>query len=114
LNFWLNWLNFWLNWLVELLVELVDFLVELVDFLVELVELVKLVEFWSNLVELIEFLVAAFCDGGCFPRGSLIYLLDLGEVMEEVTAGLVNCQLPYGLLPGLEGKWWGTYNWPLP
>jgi hypothetical protein len=114
LNFWLNWLSFWLNWLVELLVELVDFLVELVDFLVELVELVKLVEFWSNLVELIEFLVAAFCDGGCFPRGSLIYLLDLGEVIEEVTAGLVNCQLPYGLLLGLEGKWWGTYNWPLP
>jgi hypothetical protein len=38
---------------------------------------------------------------------SLIYLLDhLGEVIEEVSGGLVNCQLPSGLSPGLEGKWW--------
>jgi hypothetical protein len=29
----------------------------------------------------------------------LIYLLDLGEVTEEVMGGLA---------PGLEGKWWGT------
>jgi hypothetical protein len=27
---------------------------------------------------------------------SLIYLQDLGEVTEEVTGGLVNCQLPSG------------------
>jgi hypothetical protein len=37
---------------------------------------------------------------------SSIYLLDLGEVMEEVIGGLVNCLLPFGLSPGLEGKWW--------
>jgi hypothetical protein len=40
--------------------------------------------------------------------GSLIYLLDLGEVMEEVMGGLVNCQLPSGLSPGSEGKRPGT------
>jgi hypothetical protein len=39
---------------------------------------------------------------------SLIHLLDLGEVTEEVMGGLVNCQLPSGLSPGLEGKWWGN------
>jgi hypothetical protein len=38
---------------------------------------------------------------------SLIYLLDLQEVM-EVMGGLVNCRLPSGLSPGSEGKWWGT------
>jgi hypothetical protein len=37
---------------------------------------------------------------------SLIYLLDLSGVMEEVMGGLVNCQLPSGLSPGSEGKWW--------
>jgi hypothetical protein len=41
-------------------------------------------------------------------NSSLIYLLDLGEVMEEVMGGPVNCRLPSGLSPGLEGKWWGT------
>jgi hypothetical protein len=40
---------------------------------------------------------------------SLIYLLDLGEVMEEVMGGLVNCQLPSGLAPGLEGKSWELF-----
>jgi hypothetical protein len=39
---------------------------------------------------------------------SLVYLLDLGEVMEEVTGGFVICQLPSGLSPGSEGKWQGT------
>jgi hypothetical protein len=39
---------------------------------------------------------------------SLIYLLDLKEVMEEVMGGLVNCQLPSELSLGSEGKWWGT------
>jgi hypothetical protein len=39
---------------------------------------------------------------------SLIYLLDLEEVMEEVMGGQVNCQLPSGLSPGSEGKWWGA------
>jgi hypothetical protein len=29
--------------------------------------------------------------------GSLIYLLDLGEVTEEVAGEFVNCQLPSGL-----------------
>jgi hypothetical protein len=28
--------------------------------------------------------------------------------MEEVTGGQVNCQLPSGLSPGLEGKYQGT------
>jgi hypothetical protein len=42
------------------------------------------------------------------------YSLDLWGDMEEVTGGQVNCQLPSGLSPGLEGKWWGQVNWPLP
>jgi hypothetical protein len=48
--------------------------------------------------------------------GSLIYLLDLWGVTEEVTGGLVNCQLPSGLSQGLEGKisCWELVNWPLP
>jgi hypothetical protein len=45
---------------------------------------------------------------------SLIYLLDLWEPMEEVTRGLVNCQFPSGLSPGLEWKWWELVNRPLP
>jgi hypothetical protein len=39
---------------------------------------------------------------------TLIYLLDLGEVMEDVMGGLVNCWLPSGRSPGSEGKWWGS------
>ncbi len=33
--------------------------------------------------------------------------------MEEVTEGQINCQLPSGLPPGLEGNWCirGVENW---
>ncbi len=34
--------------------------------------------------------------------------------MDKVLGGLVNCQLPSELSPGLEGKWWEHVNWPLP
>jgi hypothetical protein len=39
--------------------------------------------------------------------GSLIYLLDLWGVMEEVMGGQVNCWLPSGLSEGLEGSGMG-------
>jgi hypothetical protein len=44
---------------------------------------------------------------------SLIYLLDLCIAM-KVAGGQVNSQLPSGLSLGLEGKWQGQVNWPLP
>jgi hypothetical protein len=34
--------------------------------------------------------------------------------MEQATGGLVNFQLSSGLSQGLEGKWRGLVNWPLP
>jgi hypothetical protein len=44
----------------------------------------------------------------CVQQGTLIYLLDLWGVTEEVTGGLVNCWLSSGLSPCLEGQWQET------
>jgi hypothetical protein len=58
---------------------------------------------WFNSCSLVDWLsITTMCSS------SLIYLLDLGEVMEEVAGGLVNCWLLSGLSPGSEGKLWGT------
>jgi hypothetical protein len=60
------------------------------------------------------FMVVGLLSTTTVCSGRLIYLLNLGEVIEEVMGRLVNCHLPSGLSPGLERNWWGQFNWPLP